>query len=187
MRHELSTASRSTSLTIAETDSRLKICIATWAPFLSGAEIGAERVALGLQQEGHDVFVVVGKRGEVMERLSKAGLRCIYAPMTLTDKWRFWRYWRARAMLTRLFRREQPDIIHSNDLPTHQMVSEAALLAGVPRVTYHKFPFSGPALDWMNKFGAELHLFVSQALMDELCAQSQRCATVAEPSLTMAC
>src|SRR5207249_1982935 len=29
-------------------------------------------------------------------------------------------------------------------------------------------------LDWLNKFGAERHLFISQALMQELCSKSDR-------------
>jgi len=153
---------------------RLKVCVATWAPFLGGAEIGAERVGVGLQAAGHEVFVVVGQRGAVLERFQQAGLRCVYSPIYLTDKWHGWRYLRARNAMRRMLRHERPDVIHSNDLPTHQMMSDAARGLGIPRVTYHKFPFDGPAIDWMNKFGAERHLFVSRGLMDEMCAASPR-------------
>ncbi len=33
------------------------------APFLGGAEVAAERLAMGLQDAGHDVLVVLGTRG----------------------------------------------------------------------------------------------------------------------------
>jgi glycosyltransferase involved in cell wall biosynthesis len=146
----------------------LKICVATWAPFLSGAEIGAQRVASGLQQAGHEVFVVLGERGPVWDTMQQAGLRCVHRPMPLTDWRHAWSYWRARRAMTRLLRDERPDLVHSNDLPTHQMMSAAAGPLGIPRVTYHKFPFGGQATDWMNKFGGEHHLFVSQALLDQM-------------------
>jgi glycosyltransferase involved in cell wall biosynthesis len=153
---------------------RLKVCLASWAPFLAGAEIAAERLALGLQEAGHEVFVVLGNQGPTLERMVRAGLRCLYSPICFTDKWHWWRYWRARKGLRRLLRQERPDVIHSNDLPTHQIVSDAARGLNIPRITHHRFPFGGDALDWLNKYGAEHHLFVSQALMDENCGNSER-------------
>lgn len=71
-----------------------------------------------------------------------------------------------------LFRQFQPDIVHSNDLPTHQLVGDAARRIGLPRVCHHRWIFDGPAIDWLNKSGADRHLFVSQALMNQLCGAS---------------
>jgi glycosyltransferase involved in cell wall biosynthesis len=153
---------------------KLKICLTTLAPFIGGAEVAAERLALGLQEAGHEVFLVVGRQGEVMERMQQAGLRCLFSPMYFTDKWHWWRYYEARKKLQQLLEREHPDVVHSNDLPTHQIVSDASRRLGVPRVCHHRFPFSAPAIDWLNKYGAEQHLFVSQALMDEMCILSPR-------------
>ncbi len=154
--------------------SQRKVCLTSMAPFLGGAEVAAERLAVGLREAGHDVLVVLGNDGPVLERMRAAGLRCVYSPMFFTDKWHWVRYFRARARLRRLLRHERPDVVHSNDLPTHQIVSHAARGLGVPRVCHHRFPFDGPAADWMNKYGAEHHVFVSRALMDELCGRSER-------------
>lgn len=155
---------------------RLKICLASLAPFLGGAEVAVERLAQGLVGEGHDVFLVLGNRGEVMERMQQAGLRCTYSPMPFTDKWHWWHYLRARNALRRILHQEQADIVHSNDLPTNQIVSDAARGLGMPRICHHRFPFEGSAIDWLNKFGAERHLFVSEALMHEMCENSARLA-----------
>jgi glycosyltransferase involved in cell wall biosynthesis len=106
--------------------------------------------------------------------MERAGLRCLVSPMYHTDKWHWPRYRMARGALTRLLRRERPDVLHSNDLPTHQIMSDAARGLGIPRVCHHRFPFPGAAIDWLNKFGAERHLFVSRALMGEMCAESPR-------------
>jgi glycosyltransferase involved in cell wall biosynthesis len=144
------------------------------APFVGGAEVAAERLALGLLAAGHEVLAVLGRRGPVMDRMVGVGVRCVGSPMYFTDKWHWVRYARARARLRRLFRRSGFDVIHSNDLPTHQIVSDAARGLGVPRVCHHRFPFGGTAIDWLNKFGAERHLFVSRALMAEMCGASER-------------
>jgi glycosyltransferase involved in cell wall biosynthesis len=144
------------------------------APFVGGAEIAAERLALGLLAEGHEVFLLLGRTGEVQERMESVGLRCVVSPMYHTDKWHWFRYWRARRTLARILRQERPDVLHSNDLPTHQIMAHAAQGLGVPRVCHHRFPFSGSAIDWLNKYGAERHVFVSRALMDEMCVESPR-------------
>jgi glycosyltransferase involved in cell wall biosynthesis len=148
------------------------VCLAAWAPFVAGAEIAATRLALGLQEQGVRVLMVLGTRGEALQQMERAGLRCVYVPLGLTDKRRFWRYFVARRALGRLLQREKPDIVHANDLPTSQMVSAAAARLGIPRICHHRFPFSRPAIDWLNKFGAERHLFVSRALMEQMVEES---------------
>jgi glycosyltransferase involved in cell wall biosynthesis len=144
------------------------------APFVGGAEVAAERLALGLQDAGHDVLLVLGKRGPVQERMERAGLRCLHRPMYFTDKRHWVRYVRARSLLRRTMKAYRPDVIHSNDLPTHQIVSDAARGLGIPRICHHRFPFGGEGIDWLNKFGAERHLFVSRALMEEMSEASER-------------
>ena len=144
------------------------------APFVGGAEVAAERLALGLRDAGHDILLVLGRPGAVRDRMEKAGLRCLVSPMYLTDKWHMLRYWGARRKLAGVLRQERPDVIHSNDLPTHQFVSDAARNLNAPRICHHRFPFPGAAIDWMNKFGAERHLFVSRALMEEMVTSSDR-------------
>jgi glycosyltransferase involved in cell wall biosynthesis len=75
-----------------------------------------------------------------------------------------------------MIQRFKPDIVHSNDLPTHQFVSNAALGLGIPRICHHRWIFPGSGINWLNKFGAERHLFVSKGLMDELCGNSAKLA-----------
>ena len=78
--------------------------------------------------------------------------------------------------LVRIFHRFKPDLVHCNDLPTNQMVGKAARQLCIPRICHHRFPFGSRAIDWLNKFGAERHLFVSAALKNEMCAASQSLA-----------
>jgi glycosyltransferase involved in cell wall biosynthesis len=150
----------------------LKICLATWAPFVGGAEVAAERTAIGLRDAGHDVFLLVGQPGPVLERYQKVGLRCVVAKMRFTGKWSYPLYWLARRNIAGILRREKPDLVHTNDLPTHATVADAARRAGIPRLCHHRFPFPPAALDWMNKFGAERHVYVSRYLLETLEADS---------------
>lgn len=154
--------------------SRRKICLASRAPFVGGAEVALERLALGLQESGHDVLLILGQGGAVRQRLEHAGLRCLVTALHFTDKRHWWRYWQSQSALRRLLGDERPDIVHANDLPSHQALSSAARKLGIPRVCHHRFFYDGAAVDWFNKFGAEGHLFVSRALMADLCAGSKR-------------
>ena len=154
----------------------MKVCLTSWAPFVAGAEIAVERLAVGLAEAGHDVLLVVGTDGEALTRFRDAGIRCEFIAQQFTDKRKWLRYRRSRKALTELLRREQPDLVHSNDLPTHQMTSDAArrLPFQLPRVCHHRWIFERAAIDWLNKFGAERHLFVSDALMRMLCEASPK-------------
>jgi glycosyltransferase involved in cell wall biosynthesis len=151
---------------------KLKVCLASLAPFIGGAEIAAERSALGLLRAGHDVFMLLGREGAVGERFEKAGLRCVYTPMRFTDRWRFWHYFQDRSRIFSVLRSERPDILHANDLPTHQAVAGAAHGLPIARLCHHRQVFNGKAIAWFDKFGAHHHVFVSRALMEELCAAS---------------
>jgi glycosyltransferase involved in cell wall biosynthesis len=151
---------------------RYKIVLASWAPFLAGAEVAAERLALGLVEAGHEVVVVLGTDGAALERMRSVGLTCRYVPVRFTDKLKWLSYRSARNAWVKVLREVQPDIVHSNDLPTHQIVSDAARRLGIPRVCHHRWIFEGPAINWFNKYGAERHLFVSRYLMDELSGAS---------------
>ena len=154
----------------------MKVCLTSWAPFVAGAEIAVERLAVGLAEAGHDVLLVVGTDGEALTRFRDAGIRCEFIAQQFTDKRKWLRYRRSRKALTELLRHEQPDLVHSNDLPTHQMTSDAArrLPFQLPRVCHHRWIFERAAIDWLNKFGAERHLFVSDALMRMLCEASPK-------------
>jgi glycosyltransferase involved in cell wall biosynthesis len=154
----------------------LRICLASWAPFYAGAEVAAERLACGLEAACHEVLVVLGTDGETLRHMQSAGLRCEFVPLALTDKWHWWRYVEGRRQMVKLLRRFEPDVVHCNDLSTSQMVGQAARRMEAPRVCHHRFPFGGNAIDWLNKFGAERHVFVSRALRNDLCTSSNRLA-----------
>src|SRR6476646_9754147 len=98
----------------------LRIAIASWAPFHAGAEVAAERLALGLQEAGHEMLVVLGTEGETLRRMRAVGLQCEFVPLLLTNKWQMWRWRAVQRELGRVFRRFQPDVVHCNDLPTSQ-------------------------------------------------------------------
>jgi glycosyltransferase involved in cell wall biosynthesis len=152
----------------------LKITLASWAPFIGGAEVAVERLALGLTEAGNDILLVVGTQGDALKRFREAGIRCEYVEQKFTDKWKWLQYRRSRNRLIEILRREQPDIVHSNDLPTHQMTSDAARRVKIPIICHHRWIFEQAAVDWLNKFGADQHLFVSKALMETLSSASPR-------------
>lgn len=154
----------------------LRVCLVARSPFLGGAEVACERLAAGLQDDGHTVVVLAGCDNEVAARYRAAGLDCRVFDTPLRDKWKLPRYLLARHRLRAFFRSWRPDVIHSNDLPTHQVVSSAASRLGIPRICHHRFVYDQPAIDWMNRTGAERHLFVSKYLLNTLRSASPRLA-----------
>jgi glycosyltransferase involved in cell wall biosynthesis len=152
----------------------LRILLAAWAPFYAGAEVAAERLAVGLQEIGHEVTVLLGAKGETLTRMTSLGLAVRHLPLTLTDKRSWWRFSRVQRQLRSLLQEIEPDVVHANDLPTSQMMGPAPRRLGIPRICHHRWTFAGSAVDWLNKFGAEQHLYVSKALMDELHGASAR-------------
>ena len=154
----------------------MKIALTSWAPFYAGAEVAALRLAVGLREAGHEVVCAVGTDGELLAKLREAGIDAEFIETKFTDKWGWWSYRNSRHKLVQWLGRQQPDVVHSNDLPTHQMTSDAARAWQLPRICHHRWIFEARAIDWFNKYGAERHLFVSRALMDDLCGQSPRLA-----------
>jgi glycosyltransferase involved in cell wall biosynthesis len=149
----------------------LRVCLASMAPIVGGAEVAAERLARGLVDAGHDVVVLLGTRGLIFDRMQQVGVHCVHTPMYFTDKRHWLRYWLARRALRKLLIGFRPDVLHSNDLTTHQIASDAARGLGVPRICHHRFCYEPGFTKWLSKFGAERHLFVSRALMAEIVAQ----------------
>lgn len=158
-------------------DRKLKVIIVSRAPFVGGAEVAAERLALGLQQRGHEAMFILGQSGAVRERFESKGLRCEVMPIEYTGKATFFRYFQARRAVRQLLKHEQPDVLHINDLPSAQLFADAARGMPIARITHHRFLYVPEAIDWFNKFGADRQVFVSHALMNELCQRSAKLAS----------
>lgn len=150
----------------------MHICFVSRAPFHAGAEVALERTASALLKIGHQVTVILGTRGVTRNRLEAAKISCRYLPVELTDKFHWFRYWLARRALIEMLGDLSPDIVHSNDLPSHQMASDAARALDVPRVCHHRWIYDHRAVSWLNKFGAERHIFVSHSLRRNICGSS---------------
>ncbi len=155
----------------------LRICLVSRAPFFGGAEQAGLRLAQGLQQAGHEVLMIVGEDNEVRQAMADADLNVVVCPLPQTDHRKWWAYMSARTRLRRIIKAFRPDIVHANDLPTHQIASDAVRDLNVKRVCHQRFIYSGKAIDWLNKRGADLHLFISPAFMQDMCGKSAQLAS----------
>ncbi len=147
---------------------KLKICLTSLAPFVGGAEVAMERLALGLERLGCRVVCVLGSRNEVGERFSNSGIKWVHLPMPFTSIWNMPYYLYALLRFRSFLKREKFDIIHANDLPSFQFMSYVAKTFGIPRICHHRYIFDGEAIKWFLKFGVEYHIFVSNALRKDL-------------------
>lgn len=141
-----------------------RVAIVSRAPFLGGAEVAAHRLALGLRETGCHVVCVLGQEGDTAELMRQSGLDVQIASLPTTDRWHWLRYSRARHTLRSILKKEGITVVHANDLPSHQIASDAARGLPIARVCHHRFLYDAVTTRWLLKFGAERHLFVSQAL-----------------------
>lgn len=146
----------------------MKICIASLAPFIGGAEIAMKRLAIGLMDRGHSVVCALGAKNEVSGLLTQSGVRWVHYSMPHTDKLRWPVYWNARRKFRQFLRRENVDILHCNDLPSFQMPSDSAYSLGIKRVCHHRFVFDAEAIQWFVRRPADCHVFVSDGLGQDL-------------------
>ena len=149
---------------VTRPEGALRVAVLSRAPFVGGAEVAAERLAVGLGRAGHVVRVFAGVEGEVSQRLREAGLDVVVTDLPQRDRCHAWRYLRAGRALRREVRRFSPHVIHANDLPTHQLTAEATRGLGAPRLCHHRFLYDDQAIRWMLRGGVERHLFVSDGL-----------------------
>jgi len=155
----------------------LKLLLFSRAPFIGGAEVACERLALGLMERGHKIVVVVDQKNEVYHRYVDNGLDCQVFRLPFREKKNALPYAFHWMRLRHFVQKFQPDLVHSNDLPTHQFVSSVAGSLGIPRVCHHRFIYDGKCIDWLNRRGAEVHLFVSKYLKDLLSGESAKLAS----------
>ncbi|MEM6332359.1 MAG: glycosyltransferase family 4 protein [Planctomycetota bacterium] len=153
-----------------------RICIAGRSPFVGGAEIAAERLALGLADAGASPWLLLGCDGPVAERARHADIEHAITPVDPIGRGN-WFAWRRRvSAITRLLRQRGADSVHVNDLPTARTVAAAARPLGIPVVVHHRFIYGQAAIDWFNATPPAHHVYVSAALRRELAAASPRLA-----------
>ena len=134
--------------------------------------MACERLAVGLREQGYETVVLVGTTGELSDRLDSLRISWSLYPALMRDKWHPIRYLSALRNVKRQIHSWRPDIIHSNDLPTHQLISQAASSFDVKTVCHHRFVYSSKSIDWMNSSRANRHLYVSNYLRNDLESKS---------------
>jgi glycosyltransferase involved in cell wall biosynthesis len=87
-----------------------------------------------------------------------------------------WRYILARRALRRRIVEYAPDILHANDLPTLQILADASRGTGIPLVCHHRFGYDADAIDWFNKYPADLNIFISRGFYQQMTETSPRLA-----------
>ncbi|MEM9251792.1 MAG: glycosyltransferase family 4 protein [Planctomycetota bacterium] len=149
-----------------------RVCLAGRSPFMGGAEVAGQRLALGLRDAGVETWLLLGEENVVAERARAAGLEVAVTPLDPIGRGAWWRYASRLRGIEAAVRRCRADVVHANDLPTARMVAPVARRLGLPMVVHHRFTYPGPGIDWFNAAGADRHVYISHALRDELTAAS---------------
>ncbi|MBI2409458.1 glycosyltransferase family 4 protein [Candidatus Kaiserbacteria bacterium] len=114
-----------------------------------GAQAYVHTLATRFAQAGADVAVASGGTGEagadsglLVQKLAEAGIRTIFVRNFMRDI-SYIQEWKALGELTRIFKRERPDVVHLNSSKAGGIGALAARLAGVSRIVFtaHGLPF----------------------------------------------
>jgi glycosyltransferase involved in cell wall biosynthesis len=110
-----------------------------------GAQKYVFDLATAAKERGYDVAVVYGEEGLLVARLATAGIRTIQVPALKRDVSGFGEL-RALFALTRLFKKEHPDVVHLNSSKAGFTGARAARSAKVPNIifTAHGWAFTEP-------------------------------------------
>ncbi len=119
---------------------------------LGGAQLNTLYTAEHLDPERFDVYLLCGPGGMLQSRLAAAG-RLIVVP-ALGREIRPGRDMQALFQLVRLFKRIQPQIVHTHSSKAGILGRLAAALAGVPLIIHsvHGFSFSSYQPFWKRNF-----------------------------------
>jgi glycosyltransferase involved in cell wall biosynthesis len=106
----------------------------------------------GARSRGHEVVGVCAD-GPLLVVVRQEGFRC--EPVALTRSLAPRAVWRGLWGLVRLFRAEQPDLVHAHMPISGILARVAARIAGVPVVAYtcHGFLFNQPGPWWRRRLG----------------------------------
>ncbi|MDO8565324.1 MAG: glycosyltransferase [bacterium] len=130
---------------------------------------GAQRYVFDLatetQKAGHEVAVICGAGGVLVEKLKENGIRVIEIEgmkrdISLIDEFRSLHF------IFRTLYKERPDVFHTNSSKMGGLGNIAARLAGVKKIIFtgHGWAFNEPRLEWQKvliKFLAWLTILLS--------------------------
>lgn len=108
---------------------------------------GAQRyvydLATAAREAGYEVKVIYGEPGLLVQRLSEAGIPTLFVPELGRDI-HPWKDFSAFLALKRLFKKENPDIVHLNSSKAGYLGALAARVVGVQKVifTAHGWAFT---------------------------------------------
>ncbi len=138
--------------------SRLKICYVITKSAWGGAQRYVYDLAAGLPKDQFEVMVVHGPAGALTEQLGLAEIRSVSLPSLGRDV-KIWSDLRTFFALWRLFRIEQPNIIHLNSSKIGALGALAGRLARVPKIIYtaHGWAFNEQRPAWQLKLITLIH------------------------------
>lgn len=120
----------------------MKVLLAITKSNFGGAQRYVFEVAKGAKRAGHEVVVLCGKEGPLVEKLRAEGIRTISLPhlgrdvSVVSDARSFFE-------LYKILKTEKPDVLHLNSSKMGGMGAVAGRLAKVPKIifTLHGFPW----------------------------------------------
>ena len=146
-------------LYISESMAKKKIIYCITKSNWGGAQRYVYDLATSLPTSAYDASVLLGKGGVLSQKLQSAGVRTIILE-DLTRDVSFFKDIGVLIKLTKIFRKEKPDIIHLNSSKMGLLGGLAGRFARVPKIIFtgHGWAFNEERSAWQKKGIYWLHL-----------------------------
>lgn len=161
-------------------DRRMRVLFFSRAPFVSGAERALMTMLRGLDRSRVEPAVIVGTE-ELSSPLRNANVPYWIVPFVKREFASAWAWWRSLNAMRAVVREFQPDIVHSNDVPSCQAMSLIAGKLGIPRVIHVRWPVDSTGVRWWARGGAEQAICISRWIAGELGEATPGCSITVDP------
>jgi len=138
------------------------------APFISGAERALMSMLRHLDRSQIEPALVLGNPSELVGQAQAMGIPVTIAPLPKRSRYHMLAWWRSLHRLRRVIHDYRPDLIHANDVPSCQAMSQVAGPMGIPRVVHIRWVITATSTAWWARRGVEQIICISQWVREQL-------------------
>ncbi len=146
----------------------LRVLYVARAPFISGAERALMSMLRHLDRGRVEPGLVLGHHTELVDQARELGIPVMHVPLPKRSQYNplMWA-WSVRR-LYRTIRGFEPDVLHANDIPSCQAMSQLGERLKIPRVIHVRWVITAEDAAWWARCGAECVVCISQWVRAQL-------------------
>lgn len=138
------------------------------APFVSGAERALASVLRHLDRSKVDPHLVLGCETDMVSIAAAMNIPTTIVPLAKRSGKTILSWWRSLRQLSKVIRKFKPDVMHANDVPSCQAMSDLGAKHTIARVIHVRWVIDAPSMAWWAQQGTESVICISQWVRDQI-------------------